>query len=361
MTVSTQTPPFGSRFVLSLTLLASASAIGCSKAEARDAPPEPAPVEVTTTTVGTVEAPRILRLTGTLRGARETDLAANVSGRVTEVLVERGSSVEKGAVLAKVDVSAAALALAEARVQVTTSKTQEEIHRADCERYEKLKDKGATTDLEYDQITAKCKTAPLNVEAAEARQRIAAKNVGDGLIRAPFSGVIADRYVQQGEYVQSSSKVVSIAQVNELRLEFSVPEARWPDVKLGADVAFRVGAHDAVFRGKVAHVAGAIRETRDVLVEAVVQNDDKKLLPGMFADVSLNVGTRPLPSVPKDSVFEQNGKHNVFVVEGGVLEQRVLLLGEELGGQFPVLRGVTAGQVVVSPHKRELTNGLAVR
>jgi membrane fusion protein, multidrug efflux system len=81
------------------------------------------------------------------------------------------------------------------------------------------------SDLEYDQATAKCKTAPLSLEAAKARQSMAAKNVGDGTIRAPFAGIISERFVDVGEYVQPSSKVVSISQVAELRLEFTVPEA----------------------------------------------------------------------------------------------------------------------------------------
>jgi membrane fusion protein (multidrug efflux system) len=338
------------------------------KAQAAEAPA----AHVSAAPVTPLEAPRVLRLTGVLRGARETDLAANVSGRVSKVLVERGSEVARGSLIAQVDMSSANLALAEARVQVANSQTQEQINRADCARYELLKAKGAATDLEYDQVTAKCKTAPLNVEAARARQAIAAKNVGDGVIRAPFAGVIAERFLEQGEYVQASTKVVSIVQVDELRLEFSVPEANWPDLKQGADVAVRVSAYgDTVFHGKVSHIAGAVRETRDVLVEATVPNSEHKLLPGMFADVALMVGQRTLPSVPKTAVFAQNGKQNVFVVKDGRLEQRVLQIdvegatyaqhsGDDKQARLPVLRGVALGEQVVGTYAKELSNGQAV-
>src|SRR4051812_422024 len=86
---------------------------------------------------------------------------------------------------------ACTLAQGEARVQVASSQPQEQINRADSAPYEQLKAKGAATDLENAQVTAKCKTAPLTVEAARAREAIAAKNLGDGAIRAPFAGVIA--------------------------------------------------------------------------------------------------------------------------------------------------------------------------
>ncbi|MFT3927061.1 MAG: efflux RND transporter periplasmic adaptor subunit [Myxococcales bacterium] len=339
-----------------------------TKAQAEQAP---AAVHVAATPVTTLDSPRVLRLTGVLRGARETDLAANVAGRVSKVFVERGSEVKLGTVLAQVDMKSASLALAEARVQVANSQTQEAINRADCARYEQLKAKGAATDLEYDQVTAKCKTAPLNVEAARAREAIAAKNLGDGAISAPFSGVIAERFIEQGEYVQASTKIASIVQVDELRLEFSVPEANWPDVKHDSDVSLRVIAYgDTAFHGKVAHIAGAVRETRDVLVEAIVPNADHKLLPGMFADVALILGQRALPSVPKTAVFEQNGKQNVFVVKDGRLEQRVLQIDTDGAahaqapaadaGRLPVLRGVELGEQVVSTYAKELSNGQAV-
>lgn len=344
-----------------LVLIGLLTATGCKKAEPPAAKPPAPPVHVDALTVAAVDAPETLRLTGSLRGARETELAANVAGRVLETFIERGASIQKGALLARVDVSAASLALAEAKLAVATSKTQEEINQADCARYEQLKARGAATELEYDQVTAKCKTAPLNLEAAKARQSIAAKNVGDGAIRAPFGGVIAERYVEVGEYVQSSSKVVSIAQIDELRLEFSVPEANWPSVKSGADVAFRVTAYgDALFHGKVTHIAGAVRDTRDVLVEASVPNGDRKLLPGMFASVDLSVGKRPLPALPKSAVFMQNGKQNVYVIKDGQLEQRTLQTSAEFDGQIPVLRGVEVGEKVVREYKPELSNGQAV-
>jgi RND family efflux transporter MFP subunit len=303
----------------------------------------------------------LLRLTGNLRGAKETDLAANVAGMLTATSVERGQTVAAGEVLARVDVRAASLALAEAKVQVESTKLQQSISSADCVRYEQLKARGVVTDLEYDQVTAKCKTAPVSIEAAEARQRMAAKNVGDGVIRSPFAGVITERYVDVGEYVQASSRVVSLAQVDELKLEFSLPEQHFPEVKLDADVQFRVAAYpNEIFVGKVSHISGAVRPTRDVLVEAKVANIDKKLLPGMFADVAVAVGSEQLPAVPETAVFEKNGKLNVFVVINDTLEQRVLQPATAVAGQLPVRRGVNAGEKIVIAETNALKNGQRV-
>jgi len=332
---------------------------GCKKPEAVRPPVHK--VKVDTLAAASIETPEVLRLTGNLKGERETELAANVSGRVLETLVERGARVEKGTIIARIDTSAAALQLAEAKVQVATTETQASIDQVECDRYQKLKERGAVTDLEYEQVMARCKKAPLSLDAAKARASIAAKNVGDGVIRAPFSGVVTDRFIEVGEYVQASTRVVSIANVDALRLEFSVPEANYPAVKQGSEVRFRVVAYgEREFIGKVVHIGGAVRSTRDVLVEAAVENQDASLLPGMFANVSLIVGKRQVPAVPASAVFQQNAKPNAFVVKDGVLEQRVLQLAEARGNDVPVLAGIAVGDRVVAAYRTELANGQAV-
>ncbi len=345
--------------LLVTTLLGASLLSSCKKQAGKTAATEK--VKVETTKVGPIDAPELLRLTGTLRGARETSLAANVAGRVLETKVERGTHINEGDIIARVDVRAAALQLKEARAQVERSKTQQEIDQVECERYEKLKEHGAVTDVEYAQVMARCKQAPLNLDAAQARATLAAKSVGDGVIRAPFSGVVTERLIEVGEYVQPSTRVVALADVDSLHLELSVPEANYPNVKVGSDVTFRVIAYgNREFTGQVVHVGGAVRSTRDVLVEARVENPDGALLPGMFANVAVVVGRQPLPAVPKSAVFEQNEKSNAFVVKSGVLEQRVLHVTESLEGRIPVLEGVAVGEQVVATYRPELKNGQLV-
>lgn len=337
-------------------------ATGCKDAQATLKLKELPAVSVKTTAVTMQEAPLRLLLTGTLRGEKETDLAANVAGRLLKTTVERGQAIEAGALLAQVDTQAAWLALSEAKVQVSTSETQAQINRSECERYEQLKARGVVTDMEYDQVTAKCKTAPLNLEAARARQSIAAKNVGDGMIRAPFSGIVTERYVEVGEYVQASSRVVSLALVDNLRAVFSVPEKHFPSIRPGAEVLVSVAAYgDEQFPGKVAHISGAVRDTRDVVVEATIENADRRLLPGMFAEVSLTIGTQKFPSVPKSAVFTQNDKANVYVAAGQKLEQRVVAVFAEVGDRALIQKGLVEGERVVATPEPNLKNGARIK
>jgi membrane fusion protein, multidrug efflux system len=346
--------------ILALLVLSAVALSGCKKSEA--APTTTVQkVKVETVPATEIETPAVLRLTGNLKGERETELAANVSGRVLETLVERGGKVTKGQIIARIDTSAASLQLAEAKVQIATTETQTSIDQVECERYQKLKERGAVTDLEYSQVMARCQKNPLSLDAAKARASIAAKNVGDGVIRAPFAGVVTDRFIEVGEYVQPNTRVVSIANVDSLRLEFSVPEANYPAVKQDSEGRFVVAAYgEREFSGKVIHIGGAIRNTRDVLVEAEVPNNDGQLLPGMFANVSLIVGSKRVAAVPAAAVFQQNAKPNAFAVKNGVLEQRVLQVSTAQDGMVPVLAGIAVGEPVVAIHKAGLANGQAV-
>jgi membrane fusion protein, multidrug efflux system len=348
--------------VLLITL---SSAWGCKgqAAEASTGPVEKPAVVVQTEPVLRIDVPRTLRLTGTLRGDRETDLAANANGRVLATSVERGEQVKPGQVLAKLDTRAASLSAAEARAQVDSSRAQEEQARLECDRYEQLKAKGAITDIEYQQKITQCRMLPLNVQAASARAALAAQNVGDGLIRAPFAGVVTERFVEVGQYLRQDSRVVTIVSADPLRLQITVPEAQVAAVKEGADVSFSVAAYpERRFGGKVRFVSGALRaSTRDLVAEAVVPNPERLLLPGMFADVELVVGTERLPSVPARAVVEQDDQARLFAVVAGRLEERVVALGPKLGDRVSIRRGVREQEPVVVSGLSGLSNGQRVR
>jgi membrane fusion protein (multidrug efflux system) len=338
---------------------------GCKRQapDAAAAVREESPLDVVTEPATVIEVPRTLRLTGTLRGDRETDLAANVSGRINSTSVERGEQIKPGQVLAKVDTRAAALSAADARAQVESIRAQAEQASAECERYEQLKARGAISDLEYQQKITQCRTLPLNVQAASARAALAAQNVGDGLIRAPFAGVVTERYVEVGQYVRQDSRVVTLVSLDPLRLQLTIPEAQVASVKSGAELSFSVASYPGRrFSGQVRFVSAALRSTtRDLIAEAIVSNPERLLLPGMFADVELVVGSERLPSVPRRAVSERDEQSRVFVVAAGRLEERVVALGPSVAERVSVTRGVKEGEAVVVSDLSRLSNGRKVR
>ncbi|HEU4583076.1 MAG TPA: efflux RND transporter periplasmic adaptor subunit [Polyangiaceae bacterium] len=341
-------------------LLSSALGLGCKReSEAAEPPREAAAIAVQSEPVTLADVPRTLRLSGTLRGDREVDLAANASGRVLSTAVERGERVAANQVIAKLDTRAAAFSETEAKAQAASARAQQEQAQSECERYERLKQKAAITDLEYLQKMTQCRTLPLTAEAAAARAQLAAQNVGDGVIRAPFAGIIAERYVEVGQYVRQDTRVVSLVSADPIRLQLSVPEADVQNVNQGGDVSFVVAAYPGQrFSGTVRFVSGVVRSTtRDLIVEALVPNKERLLMPGMFADVELVVGQQRLPTIPRAAVFTRDDESHAFIVSGNRLEERVLALGPEVGDRVAVLRGAGDGERVALGKLDDLKNG----
>ncbi len=327
---------------------------GCARGSAAtlEHEPPPAKVRVQTTLVGEQPVPKILRLTGVLSSNERTDLAANASGRVTKTFVERGDHVNQGAVLAQLDARSAALSRAEAEANVTSAAAQLKNERADCERYADLLAKGAITQQEYDKQSTTCRTQAANEEGARARAAEAVQTLSDSAIRAPFSGVIAERFVHVGDYVHADTRVVTLLVDDPLRLELTVPEANIGSVHKGLIVSFEtVAVPGRTFSAEVKFLGNEIREaTRDLVVEAVTDNRDHVLLPGMFVTAQLPVGEVTLPVVPANALTRRNDNDCLFTVVDGHLEERILQLGPKVGELVAIADGVKKGEsVVISP------------
>ena len=320
-------------------------------------------LSVETATVASRPVMQYLPLTGQLKSGRETDLAANANGRVTATRVERGTQVKAGDVLATLDVRAAALSASEAKAHAENAATNAASAKLECERVRSLVASGALGQAELDRVEAQCKSSEHAVSAAQARSLLAAQNVGDGVIRAPFAGVVTERYIDVGEFVRQDSKVVTLVDLSALRLEVTIPETHIAAAQAGAKVAFSVAGYPGkTFAGTLKFVGASVRNTtRDVVAEATVDDPEASLLrPGMFASVRLEAGEQPTPVVPKTAITTRDGRSAAFVVVNGRVEQRVVQTTEALGDEVAVIRGVADGEKIVVSPADTLRNGQSV-
>lgn len=351
------------RAALSLSLLAGPltacrSAADSSKAEEIKV----ASVHVTTGVAALAPCPRQIIVTGTLEPDRRTSLAANASGRVMQTFVERGQMVTQGAMLARLDVRNATLSAEEAAANLENLKSEAEVAKRDCERNEVLMKKGALSQQQYDKTKAGCVEVDAQMRALEKRLNQAAQVVSDGTIRAPFSGLVTERLVSAGDYVQASSSVVSLVVIDSLRLKLTIPEMHAADVKPGTKVIFSPTAMpNQDFTAAVRYVSGEVRETtRDIVVEAIVDNPNGSLLPGMFVKARVAAGERSLPTVPKGAVLEEGIHKYIYVVSEHHLEQRVVRIGFENSDSVAIERGLEAGDKFVLAPTSDLVDGSPV-
>ncbi|MBK6686273.1 MAG: efflux RND transporter periplasmic adaptor subunit [Deltaproteobacteria bacterium] len=309
------------------------------------------------------QVPRFLTLTGTLIANQDSELASDAAGKVKEVYVERGSFVKAGAPIARLDARQAELNASAAKAQLEIAKAERDLAQKDCERAAMLFKEKAISSADYDRSKAACTMRDWGIEAANTQLQMAEKALSDSVVRAPFAGIVAERYLSPGEFVGPGAKVVALVQVDPIRLELSVPEAATPAIKEGLEVEFDVSGYPGrTFKGVVKYVSPSVRRaTRDQLVEALVNNKDQVLRPGMFATARLSLASAELPLIPRSALKRDGTTQRVFVIREGHLEERVVQVGGSRGDLVAIEAGVKPGERVAKVATAELKDGLAVR
>lgn len=344
-----------------------ATGVACKKPEGGEAQltsaKAEAPVKVQTVSAVEQPMPEYLVLTGTLRAAQESEVAADAAGKVTATFIERGQRVKQGDTLAILDARGASINVTAANAQSEFAKAQLEQANRECERVKALKNTGAISQAEYDRVTSQCQTTQWSAAAAQAQQQNALKVVGDAVIRAPFGGVVGERYVNVGQYVQASTKIISLYTPDPLRLELTVPEANVGGLKTDQKLTFTVSTFgDQKFEGTVKFISPNVRPTtRDLVVEAFCPNADLKLKPGMFAVARLVTAEKPQPTIPTAAISTQGDVSRAFVVVDKQVQERIVQTGGERDGHTAIVSGLKVGEQVVLAPGPDVRDGARVQ
>lgn len=336
---------------------------GSSPSVSADAPPPAAVVQVRRTPLSNT-----LSIAGEFLPYQEVELHAKVAGYIRNINVDIGDHVHKGQVLAVLEIPelVAQLQAAAAGVrhsQEEISRAQNDVSRAEADhaalhagaarlRQASEARPGLIAEQELDDATAKDRSAEAQVDAAKSalaasrqqlevsqadRQHYAALSEYSR-ITAPFDGVVTWRYADTGSLIQagtsnvSSMPVVKLSQVNILRLRIPVPESLAASVHDGEPADIRVKATDKHFSGKVMRSTDSLdRSTRTMQVEVDVPNQDYKLTPGMYADVSLRVQNDPNAlTLPLQAINRGEDKTTVLLVNSqNHVEERKIHTGIE--------------------------------
>ncbi len=343
------------------------AAISCRKPEAAPSTkPELvalAAVKVTTGEVLHQAMPSFLTLTGTVTADRQSEVAANVAGRVTATYVERGMPVKTGQVVAVVDSKAAGFQAAAAQAQSQAAQTQVQLARQECDRADTLFGQGAIAKSEFDRMKSQCTAQLYQANAAQANADLAGKLAGDTTIRSPIDGVVGERFVHVGEYVQPPTKVVSVFDINPVRVSISVPENAVGLVREGQSLNIEVSAWPGKeFPATVRFVSPALRAaTRDLLIEATAKNDEGLLRPGMFAVVRLVTEEKELPTVPLDAVVSEGTVKRIFLARQGTAFEMVVKTGVTREGRMAIFEPLESGAAVIRNPPPGLRDGSSIQ
>jgi membrane fusion protein (multidrug efflux system) len=250
-----------------------------------------------------------LRAIGTLVAIEGVDVAPQLGGTVTDYFFDSGNDVTKGDKLVKLDTSVEEADLADNKATLNQT-------ILDYERQSKLVKTGTVSQAILDQTVAKRDSAAASVQHVEAI--IAQKN-----ITAPFAGRLGLRHVEKGQYVSAGQALVWLQALDPIWVDFPVPEATVGKFQTGSVIELAADAYPGqLFKGEVeAFDAKLGQDTRMLMVRARVPNPDRKLLPGMFANVAVLAGrAKEFVTVPRTAVTYGLYGDSIWVVKEGAPE-----------------------------------------
>jgi RND family efflux transporter MFP subunit len=344
---------------------------------------------------------RQITLSSELVPFQEIDVYAKESGYVKRLLVDYGTHVKAGQVMAILEIPELEAQLQEDQAEIKNavnqvSRAQHELYRYQAQynalhlQYSRLNSvsesqPGIVAQQEVDDAQGKDLAAASQVDAGQAALEAAqselsvtkAKLVHDqslfdySRITAPFSGVVTERYANLGTLVQagtsSSTQAIPIAKLSQddlFRLVIPVPESYVRFIHIGDRVDVRVPSLNRTFPGKVARFSVDVKEaTRTMHTEVDVLNSDRVLMPGLYADADLTLDHKEdIPTVPLQAVNHQGDKTTVLVVNAnGEIEDRQVSLGIQTASDAEVVAGLSEGEQVVVSDRGGLKPGQTVR
>jgi membrane fusion protein (multidrug efflux system) len=286
---------------------------------------------------------------GTLRADESIVIRPEIAGRIAEFRFEEGQGVRKGVLLATLDAS-------EVRAQLASAAAQAQLDAQRLERAEDLRKKNFISQQALEEALS-------NRARSQANQREIEAKLAKTEIRAPFAGVAGLRQVSQGAYVAAGTDIARLEKIDQLKLDFRVPEAYLARLKPAQQVKVQVDAYpDEAFGGAIYAIEPAIDEaTRTVVVRARVANSDLKLRPGMFGRVQLQLAVREKAVwIPEQAIVPRGQDVFVFRVANGKAELVKVQTGTRRVGEVEIRSGIAAGELVVTEGTQRIGPGSPV-
>ena len=290
-----------------------------------------------------------IEIAGAMAPVRGADISAEESGAVIELVKAKGDAVKAGDGLLEQD-----RVLLKAEMEAAASSLELQAYNLDKTR--QLFEAGKISRIEL--LEAEAAAA-----GARAQAQVTAERFGRALVKAPFDGILADRFVELGEMVQPGQVVARVIDPYILKLEGHVTASQVAHALVGSPAVVALGAGEVQARGTIAWVAPeADRMTGKFKIEVQVPNPELQLRSGIIgrALISKDI-TRDVVSVPRDAIMEGRHGLEVFVVEGDRAYRRGITSGPDQGVMVVVTEGLKPGDKLVVRGHRELVEGALVR
>ncbi len=322
---------------------------GSESSSGSDSGSSDAPTRVDATVVQPGIVTERIRTTGTLRADESVEVASEASGKITDIQFEEGTRVQQGDLLVQIN---------DSELQAEKQRLQHQLRLAEdrAERQRQLLAEGGVSQEEYDATVNEVEVLKADLKLVEAR-------IEKTKVRAPFDGVVGLRAVSEGAYLSPQTRITTLQRIDPVKVNFSVSEKYASRVGPGQSVMFSVRGREDRMTGEVYATDTEVdSDTRTLQLRARAPNPGGMLRPGMFADVTVTLGTiDDAIVVPSFAVLPTLDGQRVFVVENGTAQPRNVALGVRTDSTVQVTDGLALRDTVITSGIQEMRAGLPVR
>jgi len=305
-----------------------------------------------------------IEATGELVSPNHAMIAAEVGGRVTALYIDEGKPAHTGDRVLEVDPERRELELRAARAANAEAQAGLVEQKRASERTASLFKSNVASKADLDKAQTQLELARSRADGAAAHLAEAERARRDAEVKAPFGGLIAQRFVSVGEFVQPGTRLFELVALDPIEVEFRVAEVDSSRVKQGQTVAVRVAPFpDEVFQATVTLVSPMIDPaSRTLRVKGALANPDGRLRPGLFARADLGVSHREaVLTIPEEAILQRSDGQVVFrMAAGDRVERRVVHTGVYKDGRVEIVEGLSPGDRVVTRGHTELVDGSVV-
>ncbi len=316
------------------------------------------PVLLTTVEVRELEEHVIA--TGQLLAKQRAEVSAQVEGEVTRVVADEGDAVEQATIVIEIDPERRNLELARASARLAEAHANVGEFARELKRQQALAAQSVVSRSRLEQAQTDLEAGRARVLAAEADLGVAERALRDASVRARFPGLVARRFVSEGEYVRPGDKLFELVSLAPIEAELHLPESDAGRVHTGLPLELTVAPYpDEVFSAVVTMVSPTIDERmRTLRVKALLPNEDGRLRPGMFTRADLGIATRSAMLVPESAVLRRIEGAVIFRAAGGNRVERVVVeTGVIRDEQIEITAGLAATDWIVRRGQQDLVDG----
>jgi RND family efflux transporter MFP subunit len=300
---------------------------------------------------------------GTLKPFEEVIVSSEIEGLLKRITVVEGSKVSKGMLLAEVNDTDYQLALKQAEATVRQAEATLANAKQEYQRKEALYKEQLVTQQQFDDIAARREVTEGEIDRAKSALALAKEKLSKTKIYAPMAGEVKEKKVTAGDYMKNATPLISLIQINPLKVNFTIIEKDVGKLRIGQDVTFRVDSFpDRTFQGHVKNIYAHMDEkSRSLQVEAVVPNIHGLLKPGLFARVILYTGQeKDTIIIPITALLYEASNIKVFLIENGRAVERFIKVGQKYGEFMEIIDGLQFGEQLIIAGQNNLAKGVKV-